>query len=113
MLVCDSSRPTPRKVWLSAAPSNSSFTLGPACLVPHGGPGLHHGVYRGLDPLAKGRTLVYWDLNVDEQVPQRIKAALCQAAEMAMDSPVTAKDQHRIGRICGVKLVSGEEHVRR
>jgi pimeloyl-ACP methyl ester carboxylesterase len=34
---------------------------GPACLVVHGGPGLHHAPYRSLDPLARGRSLVYWD----------------------------------------------------
>lgn len=34
---------------------------GPACLVPHGGPGLHSGLYRSLDPLAAGRRLVFWD----------------------------------------------------
>ncbi len=34
---------------------------GSPCLVAHGGPGLHHGVYRTLDPLAAGRRLVYWD----------------------------------------------------
>lgn len=34
---------------------------GPPCLIAHGGPGLHHGLYRSLDPLAAGRLLVYWD----------------------------------------------------
>jgi proline iminopeptidase len=34
---------------------------GPPCLVAHGGPGLHHGVYRSLDRLAAIRRLVYWD----------------------------------------------------
>jgi pimeloyl-ACP methyl ester carboxylesterase len=35
---------------------------GAPCLVVHGGPGLHHGPYRDLDPLARdGRRLVYWD----------------------------------------------------
>lgn len=34
---------------------------GPPCLVAHGGPGLHHGLYRTLDPLAATRQLVYWD----------------------------------------------------
>ena len=34
---------------------------GPALLICHGGPGLHHGAYRTLDPLATGRELVYWD----------------------------------------------------
>lgn len=31
------------------------------CLVAHGGPGLHHGLYRTLDPLSSGHRLVYWD----------------------------------------------------
>ncbi len=31
------------------------------CLVAHGGPGLHHGIYRTLDPLAADAQLVYWD----------------------------------------------------
>ncbi len=30
-------------------------------LVCHGGPGLHHGPYRSLEPLATGRRLVHWD----------------------------------------------------
>ena len=30
-------------------------------LIAHGGPGLHHGVYRTLDPLGDGRRLVFWD----------------------------------------------------
>lgn len=34
---------------------------GPPCLIAHGGPGLHHGLYRGLDSLAADRRLVYWD----------------------------------------------------
>src|SRR6266851_506389 len=34
---------------------------GPPCLITHGGPGLHHGVYRSLDPLAASHALVYWD----------------------------------------------------
>jgi proline iminopeptidase len=34
---------------------------GKPCLIVHGGPGLHHGLYRSLDPLAVGRQLVYWD----------------------------------------------------
>jgi proline iminopeptidase len=34
---------------------------GPALLVAHGGPGMHHGIYRTLDPLAAGRMLVFWD----------------------------------------------------
>jgi proline iminopeptidase len=34
---------------------------GPALLVAHGGPGLHHGLYRTLDRLAASRRLVYWD----------------------------------------------------
>lgn len=34
---------------------------GPPCLIAHGGPGLHHGLYRSLDPLASNRLLVYWD----------------------------------------------------
>ncbi len=37
------------------------FGSGPACLIAHGGPGLHHGVYRTLDPLGDGRRLVFWD----------------------------------------------------
>ena len=35
--------------------------VGRPCLVAHGGPGLHHGLYRSLDPLAAGSQLVYWD----------------------------------------------------
>jgi proline iminopeptidase len=34
---------------------------GSPLLVAHGGPGLHHRVYRTLDPLAQSRQLVYWD----------------------------------------------------
>jgi proline iminopeptidase len=34
---------------------------GRPCLVAHGGPGLHHGVYRSLDRLGEIRRLVYWD----------------------------------------------------
>ena len=34
---------------------------GPACLIAHGGPGLHHGLYRTLDPLSTDHRLVYWD----------------------------------------------------
>lgn len=34
---------------------------GPACLIAHGGPGLHHGLYRTLDPLSAHHLLVYWD----------------------------------------------------
>lgn len=34
---------------------------GEPCLVVHGGPGLHHGLYRTLDPLASTHRLVYWD----------------------------------------------------
>lgn len=34
---------------------------GPPCFVAHGGPGLQHGLYRSLDPLAGRRFLVYWD----------------------------------------------------
>lgn len=34
---------------------------GSACLIAHGGPGLHHGLYRSLDGLAPGRQVVYWD----------------------------------------------------
>ncbi len=34
---------------------------GSPCLVAHGGPGLHHGIYRTLDPLAATVNLVYWD----------------------------------------------------
>ncbi|HVL92526.1 MAG TPA: alpha/beta hydrolase [Acidimicrobiales bacterium] len=34
---------------------------GPPCFVAHGGPGLHHGLYRGLDPMAAHSLLVYWD----------------------------------------------------
>jgi proline iminopeptidase len=34
---------------------------GPALLVVHGGPGLHHRLYRSLDPLAAGCRLVFWD----------------------------------------------------
>jgi proline iminopeptidase len=34
---------------------------GPACFIAHGGPGLHHGLYRSLDPLAARHQLVYWD----------------------------------------------------
>lgn len=34
---------------------------GPPCFVAHGGPGLHHGLYRSLDPLVARRLLVYWD----------------------------------------------------
>jgi proline iminopeptidase len=37
------------------------FGEGPPCLVAHGGPGLHHGVYRSLDRLGDIRRLVYWD----------------------------------------------------
>jgi proline iminopeptidase len=35
--------------------------VGSPCLIAHGGPGLHHGMYRTLDPLAAGRQLIYWD----------------------------------------------------
>ncbi len=31
------------------------------CLIAHGGPGLRHGLYRGLDPLAAANQLVCWD----------------------------------------------------
>lgn len=34
---------------------------GRPCFIVHGGPGLHHGLYRTLDPLAVGRQLVFWD----------------------------------------------------
>lgn len=34
---------------------------GPPCFISHGGPGLHHGLYRTLDPLAARHHLVYWD----------------------------------------------------
>jgi proline iminopeptidase len=34
---------------------------GSPCLIVHGGPGLHHGLYRTLDPLAGSRRLIYWD----------------------------------------------------
>ena len=34
---------------------------GSPCLVAHGGPGLHHGIYRTLDPLGASVSLVYWD----------------------------------------------------
>ena len=34
---------------------------GPPCFIAHGGPGLHHGLYRSLDPLAARHLLVYWD----------------------------------------------------
>lgn len=34
---------------------------GSPCLIAHGGPGLHHGLYRSLDPLAASSQLVYWD----------------------------------------------------
>src|SRR5437899_1160136 len=34
---------------------------GPPCLIAHGGPGIHHGVYRTLDPLGKVRRLIFWD----------------------------------------------------
>ncbi|MGH9030567.1 MAG: alpha/beta fold hydrolase [Acidimicrobiia bacterium] len=34
---------------------------GPPCLVAHGGPGLHHGLYRTLDLLSAHHQLVYWD----------------------------------------------------
>ena len=31
------------------------------CLIAHGGPGLHHGLYRSLDLLSADHQLVYWD----------------------------------------------------
>lgn len=34
---------------------------GPPCFIAHGCPGLHHGVYRSLDPLVRRNQLVYWD----------------------------------------------------
>ena len=34
---------------------------GKPLLIAHGGPGLHHGLYRTLDPLGATRRLVYWD----------------------------------------------------
>lgn len=34
---------------------------GPPLFIAHGGPGLHHGLYRSLDPLAARHLLVYWD----------------------------------------------------
>jgi proline iminopeptidase len=34
---------------------------GQPLLVAHGGPGLHHGLYRTLDPLAATHHVVYWD----------------------------------------------------
>jgi proline iminopeptidase len=38
-----------------------SVGTGPPCLVAHGGPGLHHGLYRSLDALATHHRFVYWD----------------------------------------------------
>jgi proline iminopeptidase len=34
---------------------------GPPLLITHGGPGLHHGLYRTLDRISANRQLVYWD----------------------------------------------------
>jgi proline iminopeptidase len=34
---------------------------GPYLFIAHGGPGLHHGPYRTLDPLGAANRLIYWD----------------------------------------------------